>query len=101
MRKILKEFYFGNIIPYEKRMTVNSNLRRAANNLVRHEKQLTEWLSEEERLVFDEFVKAQSEVDSITAMESFIQGFRLGVRMMVECMDENDGDMIDMTERGE
>jgi len=32
-------------------------------------------------------------IDSITACENFISGFRLGVRMMAECMDENDGDI--------
>ena len=29
----------------------------------------------------------------ITALENFILGFRLGVRMMAECMDDNDGDI--------
>ena len=30
---------------------------------------------------------------SITATENFILGFRLGVRLMAECMDNNDGDI--------
>jgi len=38
-------------------------------------------------------VKAQHEIDAITATENFILGFRLGVRLMVECMDEDDGDI--------
>ena len=35
----------------------------------------------------------KSVIDSITALENFILGFRLGVRLMAECMDENDGDI--------
>ena len=38
-------------------------------------------------------IESQQEIDSITAMENFILGFRLGVRMMAECMDDNDGDI--------
>jgi len=38
------------------------------------------------------------EIDSITVMENFILGFRLGVRLMAECMDE-DGDLVDGGER--
>nr|WP_325243346.1 DUF6809 family protein [uncultured Oscillibacter sp.] len=35
------------------------------------------------------------EINSITAKEYFILGFRLGVRLMAECMDEDDGELID------
>ena len=28
-------------------------------------------------------------------MENFVMGFRLGVRMMAECMDEDDGDTLE------
>ena len=38
-------------------------------------------------------VESQHEIDSITALEHFILGFRLDVRMMAECMDDNDGDI--------
>ncbi len=40
-----------------------------------------------------ELVKAQHKIDAITATENFILGFRLGVRLMAECMDDNDGDI--------
>lgn len=33
------------------------------------------------RPLLDQLVKAQNEVDSITARENFILGFRLGVRL--------------------
>jgi len=93
MRKILEDFYYGNIIPCEKRMTVNSNLRRAVSTAARCESQLAGMLSEEERTLLTDLLKAQQEIDGVTAAENFIQGFRLGVRMMAECMDENDGDI--------
>ena len=39
------------------------------------------------------FIRSQHEINSITATENFILGFRLGVRIMTECMDDNDGDI--------
>ncbi len=92
MRKVLEDFYYGNIIPCEKRMAANSNLRRAASDAARCESQLAEVLSEKDRTLLTDLVQAQQEIDSITAAENFIQGFRLGVRMMAECMDDNDGE---------
>lgn len=37
-------------------------------------------------------VKAQQDIDGVTACENFILGFRLGVRMRIEYMDESDGE---------
>ena len=43
--------------------------------------------------VLTKLIRSQHEINSITAIENFILGFRLGVRIMAECMDENDGDI--------
>ena len=93
MRKTLEDFYYGNITPSEGDVVTNSNLRRAMVNVTRYESQLTEKLGSTEQALLAEFIKARQEIDSITALENFILGFRLGVRMMIECMDENDGDI--------
>ena len=92
MRTILKQFYLGNLTPSERRMPPNSNLQRAVNRVSQCEKRLMEQLNESEQSLLKEMVDAQCEVGSITACDNFILGFRLGARMMVECMDENDGD---------
>lgn len=93
MRKILKDFYYGNITPSEGDLATNSNLKRAMVKITQCESQLTEQLNEAERALLTELTKAQHEVDDITALESFILGFRLGVRIMAECMDIDDGDI--------
>ncbi len=95
MRKILEDLYFGNIVPYEKRMAASSELRRLARRAADCESQLAERLNEEERQLLNVLTNAQQEIDSITVMENFILGFRLGVRLMAECMDENNGDLAD------
>ena len=67
---------------------------------LRCERQLTEQLNEAEQIILNELVSAQHIVDSITALENFILGFRLGVRMMAECMDSGDGDIREVTDHG-
>jgi len=95
MRKILEDLYFGNIVPSEKRMAANSELRYLVKRVADCESQLTEQLNEEERKLLNVLINAQHEIDCITAKENFILGFRLGVRLVAECMDEDDGDLVD------
>ncbi len=99
MRKILEDLYFGNIVPYEKRMSASSEFRRLVKRAADCESQLTERLNEEERQLLNLLTNAQQEIDSITAKENFILGFRLGIRLMAERMDEEDGDLVDGGER--
>ena len=93
MRKTLEDFYYGNITPNTQDMAPNSELKRAADRVARFEKQLTEQLDETGQAILEKLIEAQQEIDSITALENFILGFRLGVRLMAESMDENDGDI--------
>ena len=93
MRKTLEAFFHGNIRPSENQMAPNSELQQAVATAARCEKQLTEQLNEAGKALLTELVRAQHDIDSITACENFIMGFRLGVRMMAECMDEDDGDI--------
>lgn len=93
MRKTLEDFYYGNITPNVQDMAPNSELRRSMDRVARFEKQLMEQLDEAGQTLLAKLIESQQEIDSITDMENFILGFRLGVRMMAECMDNNDGDI--------
>lgn len=93
MRTILEDLYYGNITPSEQRMVPGSELKKAVDRVTGYEKQLMEQLGEAEQEILTKFVRSQHEINSITATENFILGFRLGVRIMAECMDDNDGDI--------
>ena len=93
MRNTLEDLYFGNITPCEQQMTPNSELKRAVDRVAHYEDQLMEQLDETEQTILTKLVRSQHEIDSITARENFILGFRLGIRIMAECMDDNDGDI--------
>ena len=94
MRKTLEDLYFGNISPNEQKMAPDSELKKAVDRVTRYESQLTERLGEDEQTILTKLIRSQHEINSITALENFILGFRLGARIMAECMDENDGDTL-------
>ena len=93
MRNTLEDLYYGNITPNAQNMAPNSELKRATDRVTRFENQLTERLDEAGQAVLAKLIESQHEIDSITALENFILGFRLGAKIMMECMDENDGDI--------
>ena len=93
MRRTLENLYYGNIIPSEQQMTPGSELKRAVDRVTRYESQLMEQLEETEQKILTKLIRSQHEIDSITALENFVLGFRLEVRLMAECMDDNDGDI--------
>lgn len=93
MRTTLEDLYYGNITPNEQRMTPGSELKRAVDRVAKCENQLMEQLDETEQTILTKLIRSQHEINSITATENFILGFRLGVRIMAECMDDNDGDI--------
>ena len=93
MRNTLEDLYYGNITPNAQDMAPNSELKRATDRVSRFENQLTERLDEAGQALLARLIESQHEIDSITALENFILGFRLGVRIVAECMDGNDGDI--------
>ena len=93
MRNTLEDLYYGNITPNAQDIAPNSELKRATDRVSRFENQLTERLDEAGQALLARLIESQHEIDSITALENFILGFRLGVRIVAECMDGNDGDI--------
>lgn len=93
MRKTLEDLYYGNITPNEQRMVPGSEMKKAVDRVTGCERQLMEQLGEAEQETLTKLIRSQHEINSITATENFILGFRLGVRLMAECMDDNDGDI--------
>ena len=93
MRNTLEDLYYGNITPGAQQMAPNSELKRATDRVARFENQLTERLDKEGETILAKLIESQDEVESITALENFILGFRLGARLLAECMDDNDGDI--------
>ena len=93
MRNTLEDLYYGNITPGTQQITPNSELKKATDRVARFESQLTEQLDEDGQTILAKLIESKDEVESITALENFILGFRLGARLIAESMDNNDGDI--------
>ena len=93
MRNTLEDLYYGNITPGQQQIAPNSELRRATDRVARFESQLMERLDADGQAILAKLIESKDEIESITALENFILGFRLGVRIMAEAMDNNDGDI--------
>ena len=80
-------------VPKDSIRRINPKVFSTLNDKCIVKSQLTEQLDEAGQETLTKLIRSQHEIDSITARENFILGFRLGVRIMAECLDDNDGDI--------
>jgi len=78
----IEELFYGNIHPHERSFSRNSQYGKAMEVISKSEHILTEELDGKLKSHFLDFVNAQSEINSITAYESFLDGFILGAGFM-------------------
>ena len=64
------------------------------------EEKLTALLEDKEKTLLLRLINAENEIGSTMALENFILGFRLGVRIILEALDEDDGSLIDPNKEG-
>ncbi|MFI3327321.1 MAG: hypothetical protein R3Y35_14305, partial [Clostridia bacterium] len=87
---ILEELYHGNINPNTKIYTQNSNYAKAMKLLSDNEELLLKLLDEKEKKLFIEYVNAQSVVTSESNVEDFIIGFKLGAKIALAMVSDEE-----------
>ena len=91
--KTIRQLYEGNIhFTNELYPTDHEylSLKDSYNELQRH---LSDMLDEQGRDLLDELLNMRTTMDSITDVNDFIDGFRLGARLMLEAIyDESEED---------
>ena len=75
-------------------------LKKAMEQSAECEEKLTALLEDKEKTLLLRLINAENEIGSTMALENFILGFRLGVRMLLEALDEDDGSLIDPNKEG-
>lgn len=93
--KILEEFWYGNIQPNERDVVPNSRLAKLLKLVAKNEENLAPMLSEDAKAVFGKLKDSQDELSSMNERDSFVLGFRLGARFMLEVMENMDIPFID------
>ena len=100
MRKTLEELFYGNLTTNEQQITPDSPLQQAMDQAEEYEEKLTALLEGEEKTLLLRLLNAENEISSTMALENFVLGFRLGMRMTIEALDEDDGNLTMTQEEG-
>ncbi len=90
MSGFIEEFYYGNIEPQACNSELNKELKKMLNALTEKEELLTSTLNGEEKDLFSEYVNAYNEFVSLSIVDGFISGFRLGARFTYDTFVESE-----------
>ena len=81
---ILEELYYGNIEPNAKVFEQNSKFGKAVKCMNEVEEKLLIALDGEEKNLFLQFSSLCNEVSTLSDLENFIIGFKLGLQIGIE-----------------
>ena len=97
MRDTLENLYFGNITPNDQSVKSGTALKKAMEQSAECEEKLTALLEDKEKALLLRLINAENEIGSTMALENFILGFRLGMRLAVEgLLDSDDSCLADI-----
>lgn len=102
MKNFIKELYYGNIGPQARGFNNGSYLKKQMTILSENEALLTDRLTGDEKKWFLTFVNASNNILGQTELDSFIVGFRLGARLILDTFMNDDTPYEDfLKEEGE
>lgn len=90
MRKLLEEFWHGNIFPQEQYVAQQPNIKPLIRLVEKNRTNLAETLTEAQKEVLEKYDDVVSEMNGILEREIFIYAFRLGGRFMVETLSKDE-----------
>ena len=86
--KIIEDLYYGRISPYEMSISVTPEYQKLKALANRNEDLLRESLSGEQKELLDKLMETVTDISSISERNMFINGFRLGVKLMIDVMKD-------------
>lgn len=81
---ILEDLYYGNIVPAEKGIKRGSEYSQLLHLAARNEEKLSATLTEEQKILFEKYKDCTMEMYGISEKEAFVDGVKLGVKIIVE-----------------
>ena len=82
--KILDELWYGNISPFEQCTRGDKEFKELMKLVVRNREELDGTLTDKQKETLEKFEDCMNEMHSITELDAFSYGFRLGVQLMAE-----------------
>lgn len=90
MQSIIEELYYGNVLPFERRIPKCGEYSHIMKLLTRNEEALLKTLTEAQKETFEKFKANLAELNGIDEATTFAIGFKLGVRLVAEAMIKGD-----------
>ena len=87
---IIEELFYGNVDPQDHGYHPKSLVKKASDSLNDLEEKLTEQLADENKTLFLRFCNAYAEFMGESELDTFITGFRLGARFMMDTFLSDD-----------
>ncbi len=86
MTDMIKELWYGNIVPQEDSIFNKPELRELLGYVARHRGELEESLTEKPKELLDKMMDNRNEYDILAEARVFEYGFKLGAKMMLETL---------------
>lgn len=84
----LEDLYYGNLFPHEKCAKLNYEVKELLKLLNRNEEKLTATLTESQKETFEKYKDCNREISEISERETFLNGFRLGARIIIDVVNK-------------
>ena len=84
----LEDLYYGNLFPHEKCAKLDDEVKELLKLLNRNEEKLTATLTEAQKETFEKYKDCNREISEICEKDAFLNGFRLGARIIIESVNE-------------
>ena len=86
--KIIEDLYYGRISPYEMSISASSEYQKLKALADRNEDLLRDSLSHEQKKLLEKLIETVTDISSISERDMFINGFRLGMKLMIDVMKD-------------
>lgn len=86
MAKVLQDLFYGDLSLSDRPMPKGTAMHKVGEQICKSEETLEELLDKKGKRQLKVLSDAQLELNSLTAEDNFIMGFRLGVQIMAECL---------------
>ena len=84
----IQDLYYGRISPYEMSISTAPEYQKLKALADKNEDLLKETLSDEQKELLEKLIECITDISSISERDMFINGFRLGMKLMIDVMKD-------------
>ena len=96
MKKFLENLYYGDVDPQARIIKHGSEPEKLLSSISQAEEELTKGLTEEQKKVFNSFSSSLHDFATISALDAFITGFRMGAGFAMDTFVSDDAPFGDL-----